>query len=400
MPSYVRVGEVPRKRHTVFRHEDGRLRPEQLVGNMGFVGPSSLLYHRRPPTTVVASRVLARVERTRAADEGLRLRHFFTGRLSPGPDPVRQRVPLLFNDEVALSLAAPGAAAAGSAGGDSFYRNADGDEILYVAQGGGVLESQLGCLPYRRGDYLVVPRGILYRLRPDASPQRLLVIESRGFVRTPRRYRNEYGQHLEHSPFCERDFRVPEEPLFVDETGRFPIVVKKGNVLNEVVLDHHPCDVLGWDGYYYPWAFNIEDFEPIVGRLHQPPPVHQTFEGDGFVVCSFVPRPFDFHPEAIPAPYNHANVMSDEVIFYASDEFMSRKGIEFGSLTWHPDGLPHGPHPGTVEAAIGKKATAELAVMVDTFRPLHVAAAAVAVEDPDYWRSWSAAGGPGGEGTG
>jgi len=400
MPTYCRVGEVPRKRHTVFRHGDGRLRPEQLVGNMGFVGPSSLLYHRRPPTTVVAARVLAKVEWARDSDERLRLRHFFTGRLAPGPSAVLGRVPLLFNDDVALSLAAPRAgtpqpgedapAPAGASAAPFFYRNADGDEVLYVAQGGGVLESQLGPLPYRRGDYLVIPRGILYRLRPDESDQRLLVIESRGFVRTPRRYRNEFGQHLEHSPFCERDFRVPTEPLFVDRAGAFPIVVKKGNLLHEIVLDHHPCDVVGWDGYYYPWAFNIADFEPIVGRLHQPPPVHQTFEGDGFVVCSFVPRLFDFHPEAVPAPYNHSNVMSDEVIYYASDEFMSRKGIEFGSLTLHPDGLPHGPHPGTVEASLGKRGTDELAVMVDTFRPLHVAAPAVTVEDAGYWRSWSA----------
>lgn len=383
MPTYQRVGEVPHKRHTVFRHEDGGLWAEQLVGNMGFVGPSSLLYHRRPPTAVAETRVLGRLDWATDPDEALRLRHFYTGRLAPGPSATLDRVPLLYNTDVALLVAAP------RREDDFFFRNADGDEVLYVAKGRGVLESQFGLLPYRQGDYVVIPRGVLYRLRPDAGEQRLLVIESRGYVRTPKRYRNDLGQHLEHSPFCERDFRVPQEPFFVDRPGRHRIVVKKQHVLNEVVLDHHPCDVIGWDGYYYPWALNIEDFEPIVGRVHQPPPVHQTFEGDQFVICSFVPRLFDFHPQAVPAPYNHANVMSDEVIFYASDEFMSRRGIEFGSLTLHPDGLPHGPHPGTVEASIGKERTDELAVMIDTFRPLRVAAAAVEVEDRTYWQSWS-----------
>ena len=382
MPSYLRVGDVPRKRHTVFRHDDGSLRAEQLMGNMGFVGPSSLLYHRRPPTTVVSTRLLASAELREDPDRTLRLRHFFTGRLRPGPNAVLDRVSLLFNDDVALHLAAPGRE------DDAHYRNGDADELVFVARGEGVVESQFGLLPYREGDYVVIPRGILHRFRPGPGEQRWLVIESRGFVKTPKRYRNEFGQHLEASPFCERDFRAPDAPHFVDEVGSFRTIVKKNGAFHEVVLDHHPCDVVGWDGCYYPWALNIEDFEPIVGRLHQPPPVHQTFEADHFVVCSFVPRLYDFHPEAIPAPYHHANVMSDEVLFYASEEFMSRRGIEFGSLTLHPDGLPHGPHPGTVERSIGKARTDELAVMVDTFRPLKVAVQALDVEDRDYYRSW------------
>ena len=260
--------------------------------------------------------------------------------------------------------------------------------MVYVSEGSGVLESQFGDLPYRQGDYLVIHRGIMHRFRLDAAPHRFLIIESRGYVRTPRRYRNEYGQIVEGAPYSERDFRVPTELKTYDEVGDFPILVKQHHGLNEFVLDHHPFDVVGWDGMFYPWAFNIEDFEPIVGRVHQPPPVHQTFQGDGFVVCSFCPRPYDFHPDAVPAPYSHSNVDSDEVLYYASSEFMSRKGIEYGSITLHPDGIPHGPHPGRTEASIGAKATEELAVMVDTFRPLKVARSAMPIEDGNYYRSW------------
>jgi homogentisate 1,2-dioxygenase len=246
----------------------------------------------------------------------------------------------------------------------------------------------MGELIYRQGDYVVIPHGILHRFRPSETPSYFLVLESRGQIAPPKRYRNEFGQLLEQSPYCERDIRVPQDLPVHDEPGEFRVVVKRENVLTEVTLDHHPLDVVGWDGFYYPWALSIHDFEPITGSLHQPPPVHQTFESDGFVVCSFVPRLFDYHPEAVPAPYNHSNVMSEEVIFYANDEFMSRKGIRYGSLTLHPMGLPHGPHPGRAEASIGKQRTDELAVMLDTFRPLHVSREAVALEDPDYSRSW------------
>ena len=271
-----------------------------------------------------------------------------------------------------------------------FYRNAQADELVYVAKGAGVLESVFGDLPFSEGDYLVIHRGILHRYKFDMERERpkLLVMESRGHIRWPKRYRNEFGQLKEGAPYSERDMRRPLALEPHDEMGDFRLLVKQYDGINELILDHHPFDVVGWDGYFYPWAFNIYDFEPIVGRVHQPPPVHQTFEGDGFVVCSFCPRPYDFDPNAVPAPYNHSNVDSDEVLYYASSEFMSRKGIEFGSITHHPDGIPHGPHPGRAEASIGAKETNELAVMMDSFRPLRVAKQALAIEDPNYHKSW------------
>jgi homogentisate 1,2-dioxygenase len=271
---------------------------------------------------------------------------------------------------------------------EGFYRNAQGDEIVFLSEGAGVLETPLGHLAFGPGDYLVIPRGILHRYRFTGQPVRALVLESRGYVRTPRRYRNEHGQLTENAPFSERDIRRPQDLETIDRKEDVRLLVKKGNRLTELMLDHHPFDVVGWDGYYYPWAFNINDFEPRVGRVHLPPPIHQTFEGDGFVVCSFCPRPYDFDPQAVPAPYAHSNVMSDEVLYYTSSEFMSRKGIEYGSITLHPDGVPHGPHPGRTEASIGQKETKELAVMLDTFRPLRVSREALGIEDQEYYRSW------------
>jgi homogentisate 1,2-dioxygenase len=382
MPFYHTLGAIPRKRHIVFRSPEGALYAEQLMGNEGFTGPASLLYHIRPPTTVKAVRRVRDVVYEPDPDAALRHRHFLTARVKEGGSPTLDRVPLLFNADVAMLFVRP------DRNDDHWYRNSMGDEVVFVSQGSGVLESQFGDLPYREGDYLVIHRHILHRYRMNPEPHRLLVMESRGYVRTPRRYRNDYGQMVEGAPFCERDIRRPSELRTHDEVGDFSILVKQYNGLTEMVLDHHPCDVVGWDGYFYPWAFNIHDFEPIVGRIHQPPPVHQTFQGDGFVICSFCPRPYDFDPEAIPAPYNHSNVDSDEVLYYASSEFMSRKGIEYGSITLHPDGIPHGPHPGRAEASIGAKGTNEIAVMMDTFRPLHVARAALPLEDPAYFRSW------------
>jgi homogentisate 1,2-dioxygenase len=382
MPFYHTLGAIPRKRHIVFRSPAGALYAEQLMGNEGFTGPASLLYHIRPPTTVKAVRRVRDIVYEPDPDAALRHRHFLTARVKEGGSPTLDRVPLLFNADVAMLFVRP------DRNDDHWYRNSMGDEVVFVSQGSGVLESQFGDLPYREGDYLVIHRHILHRYRMNPEPHRLLVMESRGYVRTPRRYRNDYGQMVEGAPFCERDIRRPSELRTHDEVGDFSILVKQYNGLTEMVLDHHPCDVVGWDGYFYPWAFNIHDFEPIVGRIHQPPPVHQTFQGDGFVICSFCPRPYDFDPEAIPAPYNHSNVDSDEVLYYASSEFMSRKGIEYGSITLHPDGIPHGPHPGRAEASIGAKGTNEIAVMMDTFRPLHVARAALPLEDPAYFRSW------------
>lgn len=381
MPFYHRLGKIPPKRHTVFKNTGGALHYEHLMGNKGFTGPASILYHLRRPTMLREVRLLKTLSWAPDADVRLRPRHLRLHRLPAGGSAVLDRMPVLYNRDLAISFAQP------DTNDERFYRNGQGDELIYVADGGGRLESTMGRLTFRRGDYLVIPRGIIHRLVLD-GPARLLVVEAGGAIETPRRYRNEYGQLLEHSPFCERDIRGPEELPVHDEVGEFVVLTKQHNAIHEVMMHHHPFDVVGWDGHYFPWAFNIDDFEPIVGSLHQPPPVHQTFQCDGFVVCSFVPRLYDFHPDAIPAPYNHSNVMTDEVIYYAKDEFMSRKGIEYGSVTLHPDGIPHGPHPGTAEASIGAERTDELAVMVDTFRPLRVAQAVLDVEDPDYLRSW------------
>jgi len=383
MPIYHTLGRIPRKRHTAFRKPDGGIYAEQLMGHEGFTGTSSLLYHIHPPTTIKSAKRLREITYEADDDNTLKHRHFRTSQLKPGGSPTLDRIPLLFNSDIAMLYVEPDEQDV------HFYRNAQADELVYVASGSGVLESIFGDLPFREGDYLIVHRGIMHRYRLDMSaPTKLLVMESRGHVRWPKRYRNDFGQIIEGAPYSERDMRRPLQLDTHDEMGDFRILVKQYDGLNEFILDHHPFDVVGWDGYFYPWAFSIHDFEPIVGRVHQPPPVHQTFQGDGFVVCSFCPRPYDFGENAIPAPYNHSNVDSDEVLFYASGEFMSRKGIEFGSITHHPDGIPHGPHPGRAEASIGAKYTNELAVMMDSFRPLKVAKAATKVEDANYHRSW------------
>jgi homogentisate 1,2-dioxygenase len=384
MPIYHRLGAIPRKRHTVFRRPDGGLHSEELMGNKGFSGLSSLMYHLRPPTTVREVRALRPAALAPEAESALRHRHFRAHRLEPGGCAVEGRLPLLFNGDVTLSLAAP------RVGAHPLFRNGVADEIVFVTEGSGRLDSTFGTMAVKPGDYVVIPRGILHQWTLDA-PGRFFVIESGSDVRTPKRYRNEHGQLTEMAPYSERDIRRPESLLTRDETGDVSVLVKNARGLSELVLDHHPFDVVGWDGFYYPWAFSIHDFEPRVGRVHLPPPVHQTFEADAFVVCSFCPRPFDFDPEAVPAPYSHSNAMSDEVLYYANSEFMSRKGIEYGSITLHPDGIPHGPQPGKTEESLGAKWTNELAVMVDTFRPLRVTRQALAVEDEPYTLSWSKA---------
>ena len=383
MPFYHALGSMPRKRHTVFRRPDGGLYAEELMGHEGFVGTSSLLYHTYPPTTIKTARKLRDVKWEADDETSLRHRHFRTARATKGGSATLDRAPLLFNSDIAMLYVEP------DTNDSHFYRNSQADEVVYVIEGQGVLESVYGDLPYKPGDYVVLHRNILHRWRLDLEvANKFLVMESRGHVRVPRRYMNDVGQLLEGAPYCERDIRRPTELHPHDEKGDFPLLVKQYDAINELVLDHHPFDVVGWDGYFYPWAFSIHDFEPIVGRIHQPPPVHQTFQGDGFVICSFCPRPYDFDPNAVPAPYNHSNVDSDEVLFYASSEFMSRKGIEYGSITHHPDGLPHGPHPGRTEASIGAKYTNELAVMMDSFKPLKVAKPAMEIEDPTYHLSW------------
>ena len=387
MPFYHRLGNLPRKRHTAFQREGGGLYHEHLMGKEGFSGPASLLYHLHRPTAVISARHMAQAVIEEDPDRALRLRHFQLTEVRPTESPTLDRTPVLFNADCTISFVAPRAT------DPFFYRNGQGDEIVYVAEGQGVLESEFGELSFTTGDYVVVPRGIVHRYRlPEPAPGeaacRLLVVEGPGHVRPPKRNYNEFGQLEEHSPYCERDLRPPEKLVTHDKEGEFRVVVKQRDGYHDVLLEHHPLDVVGWDGFYYPFALSIHDFEPITGSLHQPPPVHQTFQSDGFVLCSFVPRMLDYHPQAIPVPYNHSNVDSDEVIFYANDQFTSRKGIEYGSLTLHPGGLPHGPHPGRVEDSIGKKRTEELAVMVDTFRPLHVAASVLTMEHPEYVRSW------------
>lgn len=382
MPVYCQLGEVPAKRHKIYRKPSGELYSEELMGNMGFVGPSSLLYHVRRPTAVRAIRTIKNLDWKAAPSDPLRHRHFRTKQLAEPGDTIIDRLPLVYNNDVSMSIVCPKDHIS------HFYRNAQGDEIAYVSEGSGILESAFGDLAFGAGDYLVIPRGILHRYRFTEERRLLLIIESAGYVRAPKRYRNEYGQLTENSPYSERDLRCPTDLQTHDEKGEFKLIAKKANVLTEMELPYHPFDVIGWDGYYYPWALNIHNFEPRVGRFHLPPPTHQTFEGDGFVVCSFCPRPFDFDPEAVPAPYSHSNVMSDEVLYYANSEFMSRKGIEYGSVTLHPDGLAHGPQPGRTEASLGQKETSELAVMVDTFRGLNVSQAALPGEDEDYYLSW------------
>ncbi|MCB9140828.1 MAG: homogentisate 1,2-dioxygenase [Anaerolineales bacterium] len=383
MTYYYRLGDLPHKRHTQFRKSDGSLHHEEVMGIHGFAGIQSILYHLYPPTRVQRMEVLRRSHVEYEEQGPLRHRHFRTDGVAAGGDALEARVPVAGNSDVMLYVARPDRAM------DYWYKHSAGDDVLFIHDGEGVLETQFGLLRYRPGDYLVIPTGVLWRVIPDAdSPQRHFVIEAVGHIEPPKRYLNRYGQFLEHSPYCERDIRPPDELVTVDEPGEYEVRVKARGQINRFFYSHHPLDVVGWDGHLWPHAFNIEDFEPIVGRIHQPPPVHQTFDGPGFVVCSFVPRLFDYHPEAIPAPYNHSNVDSDEVLYYVEGDFMSRKGIERASITVHPNGIPHGPHPGTYEGSIGKKETRELAVMVDTFRPLQITAAAQDLEDDGYPFSW------------
>lgn len=383
MAHYVKLGEVPPKRHTQFRKPDGSLYAEQVFGTKGFSGIASILYHHHLPTEVAEYQYLGSLTPETLEFEPLRHRHLKTNALQPHGDPISGRVPLLVNSDVLMALARPVEPM------DYFYKNADGDDLLFVQQGTGKLETLFGTLPYREGDYLVIPRGTIYRVVANDGPTTLLLIESAAStIEPPDRYRNEYGQFLEHAPFCERDIRTPEAPIGFDEKGRFEVRIKARGQLTAYFYNYHPLDVVGWDGFLYPYALSIHDFEPITGSIHQPPPTHQTFEAHNFVVCSFVPRMLDYHPNAIPIPYNHSNLDSDEVLFYVNGNFASRRGIEIGSVTLHPSGLPHGPQPGAVEASLGKTRTEELAVMLDTFRPLHLTKAAQALEDDNYPYSW------------
>ncbi|MCM3123168.1 MULTISPECIES: homogentisate 1,2-dioxygenase [unclassified Mesobacillus] len=380
---YRQMGEIPKKRHTIFKKEDGSLFREQVMGTKGFSGTQSILYHHHMPTEVVKSELIGSYLPEYEEQGSLNHRHFLTDQIKATGDALSGREYILGNDDLLIGFANIDEPM------KQFYRNGDGDEMFFFHHGSGKIETMFGTLNYQPGDYVVIPIGTIYRVVPDGSEMtKALIVESFSQITTPRRYRNEYGQLLEHSPFCERDIRGPETLETVSEKGEHEVITKTRGHLHRHVLNHHPLDVVGWDGYLYPWAFNIEDFEPITGRIHQPPPVHQTFEGYNYVVCSFVPRLYDYHPEAIPAPYYHSNVNSDELLYYVEGNFMSRKGIKEGSITLHPSGIPHGPHPGKTEASIGKKETLELAVMIDTFRPLKTVKKAKEIEDDQYMYTW------------
>jgi len=382
MTYYRQMGKIPKKRHTIFRKEDESLFREQVMGTKGFSGVQSILYHHHPPTAMKKAERYQNVKPIYEEEEALCHRHFETDKVKEGGDAVSGRQYILGNDDLLIGVAKP------TKEMKYYYRNSDGDELLFVHRGTGKLETMFGTLTYQPGDYIIIPIATIYRVIPDSKETKLLVVETSSHVTTPRRYRNEYGQLLEHSPFCERDIRGPEKLETYTDKGEFEVRTKSRGFLHSHIYDHHPLDVVGWDGYVYPWIFNISDFEPITGRIHMPPPIHQTFEGHNFVICSFCPRLYDYHPEAIPAPYYHSNVNSDEVLYYVEGNFMSRKGINEGSITLHPSGIPHGPHPGTIENSIGKKETKELAVMIDTFRPLKVIKNAHEIEDSNYKYSW------------
>lgn len=382
MPFYHKLGQIPQKRHTQFRKPDGGLYREEVMGLEGFSGIQSILYHNFLPPRVQKVKDLGAAEVDYADFGPLKHRAFATAEAPLGGDPVSARRTLMGNNDVTLGISRPNRSM------DYFYRNGQAYEVWFTHEGQGVMLSQFGVLPFGPGDYIVIPFGTTWQFRLDSSEARFFIIESASQIEPPKRYRNRYGQMLEHAPYTERDIRPPLNLETHTETGRFEVRVKVRDRITSHELDHHPLDVIGWDGYLYPWIFNINDFEPITGSLHQPPPVHQTFQGRNFVVCSFVPRLFDYHPEAIPAPYNHSNVNSDEVIYYTEGDFMSRRGINQYDITLHPSGLPHGPQPGATEASIGKQRTDELAVMVDTFHPLQVAVAALELEKPAYMDSW------------
>ncbi len=383
MPIYHKLGKIPPKRHTIFEKPGGGLYYEQLFGTIGFDGMSSLLYHVNRPTMVREVLEALDLSPKIAVEKNLTSRMLRGFEAKPQDDYLESRVPLLVNSDIIISVAAPRHSIK-----DYFYKNTDADELLFVHQGSGTLKTFLGDIPFEYGDYLVIPRGMIYQIEFDTEDNRLLISESFHPIYTPKRYRNWFGQMLEHSPFCERDYKLPQDLPTIDEKGEFLLKIKKQGMLHQLVYAAHPFDVVGWDGYNFPYGFSIHNFEPITGRVHQPPPVHQTFETSAFVVCSFCPRLYDYHPKAIPAPYNHSNIDSDELLYYVDGDFMSRNHVEKGYMSLHPAGIPHGPHPGAYERSIGQKETAELAVMIDTFKPLSLTEQAIALDDGTYYQSW------------
>jgi homogentisate 1,2-dioxygenase len=383
MPFYHQLGSIPHKRHTVFKKPEGGLYYEQLFGTEGFHGMSSLLYHVHRPTMIKEVRSAIDTSPKAAVVKNIKPYMLNGFSVAPEADFLSSRKVVLFNNDLHISLAAPTESLT-----SYYYKNADADELIFVHRGSGVLRTMLGNITFAYGDYLIIPRGMIYQISFDTPENRLFIVESFSPILTPKRYRNEFGQLLEHSPYCERDLRRPQNLETHDEKGEFVMKIRKEQTLHEVVYASHPFDVVGWDGLNYPYAFSIHDFEPITGRVHQPPPVHQTFEAHNFVVCSFCPRLYDYHPQSIPAPYNHSNIDSDEVLYYVDGDFMSRNHVDKGYISLHPGGIPHGPHPGAYERSIGQKETFELAVMVDTFKPLRLTQLAIDLSDSSYVTSW------------
>ncbi len=383
MPFYHKLGNFPNKRHIQFRKPDGNLYYEQLFGTEGFASFSSLMYHVHRPTMVKSMKDPIDLSPQAAVAKNIASRMIKGFEVAPKDDFLDARSIVLFNNDLNIAVAAPRKSLR-----NYFYKNADADEMIFVHKGSGKLRTMLGNIPFEYGDYLVVPRGMIYQIDFDTEDNRLFIVESFSPILTPRNYRSRFGQLLEHSPFCERDFKIPTELETHDEKGDFVIKIKKENMLHELTYASHPFDVIGWDGFNFPYAFSIHNFEPITGRVHLPPPIHQTFEGHNFVVCSFVPRLYDYHPLSIPAPYNHSNIDSDEVLYYVDGDFMSRNHVEKGYISLHPGGIPHGPHPGAYERSIGQTETRELAVMVDTFKPLKLTQAALDMQLNDYAYSW------------
>ena len=383
MPFYHKLGKIPPKRHTVFKNSEGGIYHEQLFGTIGFDGMSSLLYHIQPPTAVIKIVQQKSVAPEIGLDKNMQMRSLQGFNVEAKDDFLESRTPMLVNSDVYIELAAPKKSMTAY-----FYKNADADEVIFIHKGSGKLKTQLGNIDFSYGDYLLIPRGMIYQMHFENEENRLLIIQSFHPVYTPKRYRNWFGQLLEHSPYCERDIRAPHELETHNENGEFLIKIKKEDTMYDYVYAHHPFNVVGWDGYNFPYAFSIHNFEPITGRVHQPPPVHQTFETQAFAICSFVPRMYDYHPDAIPSPYNHSNIDSDEVLYYVDGDFMSRNQVDKGQITLHPSGIPHGPHPGAYERSIGQKETKELAVMIDTFKPLKLTKQALGLEMTDYMNSW------------
>lgn len=383
MSRYHKLGKIPKKRHTTFKKEDGSLYQEELFGTAGFIGMSSLIYHLYPPTVVSEIKQIKDLTPKIAIPKNMKAISLKGFSLQPEQDYLESRKILFVNKDLKIGLAAPK-----SFSNDYFYRNSDSDEMLFIHIGSGKLRTMYGNINFKYGDYLIIPRGTTYQIDFDTEDNRILFIESSSAITTPSRYRNNYGQLLEHSPFCERDFRLPENLETHNEKGKFKILSKKQDVLWEYTHENHPFDVVGWDGFNYPYAFSIHDFEPITGRIHLPPPIHQQWEANGFVVCSFVPRLYDYHPESVPAPYHHSNIDSEEILYYVDGDFMSRNNIEKGQLTLHPGGIPHGPHPGAIERSVGKKETEELAVMIDPFSPVMITEEAMKLQVEDYYKSW------------